>query len=102
MCVGKNSAQAANVRRSLFGCAVRCSGLYLFEKMLAFLREPADKVGRLKPPATAGGFLRLLGPGRQPWAKAVRTKSLTSSSVSKQAMATWLPIAPERASGMRV
>ena len=48
MCLGKNTAQAANVRRSHFGCAVRCSGLQLFEKMLAFLREPVDFVDRLK------------------------------------------------------
>ncbi|WP_317380785.1 hypothetical protein [uncultured Intestinimonas sp.] len=48
MRVGKNTAQAANVRRSLFGCAVRCSGLHPFEKMLAFLREPVDFVDRLK------------------------------------------------------
>ena len=48
MCLGKNSAQAANVRRSRFGCAVRCSGLHLFEKMLAFLREAVDFVDSLK------------------------------------------------------
>ena len=48
MCLGKNTAQDANVRRSLFGCAVRCSGLYLFEKMLAFLREAVDFVDSLR------------------------------------------------------
>ena len=48
MCVGKNSAQAANVRRSKKCCAVRCSGLHLFEKMLAFLREAVDFVDNLK------------------------------------------------------
>ena len=36
------------MRRSLFGCAVRCSGLYLFEKMLAFLREAVDFVDSLR------------------------------------------------------
>ena len=54
MRVGKNTAQAANVRRSLFGCAVRCSGLHPFEKMLAFLREPVDFVDRLKRPLMPG------------------------------------------------
>ena len=52
MCVGKNTAQAANVRAQ----RVRCSGLYLFEKMLAFLREPVDFVDRLK--RTAPRLLR--------------------------------------------
>ena len=49
MCVGKNTAQAANVRRSKKCCAVRCSGLHLFEKMLAFLREAVDFVDSLRP-----------------------------------------------------
>ena len=57
MRVGKNTAQAANVRRSIFGCAVRCSGLYLFEKMLAFLREADDKVDSLKRPGHLPGAL---------------------------------------------
>ena len=34
--------------------------------------------------------------------KASRTKASTSSSVSKQAIATWLPMVPARASGIRV
>ena len=45
MCLGKNTAQAANVRAK----RVRCSGLHLFEKMPAFLREPVDFVDRLRP-----------------------------------------------------
>ena len=44
----KNSAQAANVRRSIFDCAVRCSGPHLFSKMLAFLREAVEKVAPRK------------------------------------------------------
>ena len=55
MCLGKNTAQAANVRRSLFGCAVRCSGLYLFEKMLAFLREAVYFVDSLRPRSDGQG-----------------------------------------------
>ena len=53
MCVGKNTAQAANVRRSKKCCAVRCSGLHLFEKMLAFLREAVDFVDSLRAGASA-------------------------------------------------
>ncbi|WP_417092524.1 hypothetical protein [Intestinimonas timonensis] len=37
MCLGKNTAQPASVRAQ----RVRRSRLHLFEKMLAFLREPA-------------------------------------------------------------
>ena len=59
MCVGKNSAQAANVRRSIFGCAVRCSGLYPLEKMLAFLREAVDFVDGLGPGPQGPGFFSL-------------------------------------------
>ena len=55
MCVGKNTAQAANVRRNPFGCAVRCSGLHPFEKMLAFLREHVDFVDMLRSAPARGG-----------------------------------------------
>ncbi len=50
MCLGKNTAQAANVRAK----RVRCSGLHLFEKMPAFLREPVDFVDRLNLPPSRG------------------------------------------------
>ena len=44
MCVGKNTAQTANVRAQ----RVRCSGLHLFEHVPARARESVDFVDRLK------------------------------------------------------
>ena len=52
MCLGKNSAQAANVRAQ----RVRCSGLHIFEKLLAFLREAVDFVDSLTFPLSGGRF----------------------------------------------
>ena len=46
--------------RSRRGCAVRCSGLHLFEKMLAFLREAVDFVDSLslRSHGNGGFFVR--------------------------------------------
>ena len=53
---------------------VRCSGLHLFSKMLAFLREPVDFVDRLKPSRRCleGHFVRyrsisVMSPTRRAW-----------------------------------
>ncbi|WP_294515824.1 hypothetical protein, partial [uncultured Intestinimonas sp.] len=42
------------------------SGLHLFEKMLAFLREPVDFVDRLKRPDFGPGVFLLSGSGTKP------------------------------------